>query len=190
MPPLPPTRASLLVRLRDPADAAAWAEFVRVYGPAVYAFAAARGFQPADAADLTQDVFRQVAGAVGRFAPRAADGSFRGWLFTIVRRECGRERRKQARRPEPLAADVPARAEAADWDAAVRAQWLSVALDELKDQVSDSTWRAFHLTAVEGRSGDEAAAELGITRASVYLARGRMLARLRELVAKYAEDEA
>lgn len=179
----------MLVRLRDPADAAAWTEFVRVYGPAVYGFAARRGLQPADAADLTQDVFRLVAGAVGRFDHRPASGSFRAWLFTIVRREHLRMRRKLARQPEAIVADIPAPDECDDWDAAVRAQLVAVALDELKPLVSESTWQAFHLTAIEGRSGEEVAATLGITRAAVYLARGRMIARLRDHLATIAEDE-
>ena len=81
---LPATRASLLVRLRDRDDAAAWHEFVRLYAPVVYRFARRKGMQVADAADLTLDVLRSVSGSIGRFDPRL--GSFRGWLFTVVQR--------------------------------------------------------------------------------------------------------
>ena len=52
----PDTRASLLVRLRDPQDGTAWAEFVDLYAPLVYAYARKQGLQDADAADLSQDV--------------------------------------------------------------------------------------------------------------------------------------
>src|SRR5919197_2744578 len=82
-PPL--TRASLLVRLRDPNDADAWSEFVRLYAAVIYGFARKHGLQDADAADLTQEVLRAVAGAVGRLEYDPARGSFRGWLFTVVR---------------------------------------------------------------------------------------------------------
>src|SRR5687768_4041800 len=81
----PPTRPSLLVRLGDPRDGQAWAEFVDVYAPLVYGHARKHGLQDADAADLTQDVLRAVSGSVGRLEYNPERGSFRGWLFTVVR---------------------------------------------------------------------------------------------------------
>src|SRR3954471_1163051 len=81
----PATRASLLVRIRDGHDAAAWREFVQTYAPVVYGFARRRGLQDADAADLMQEVFRSVAGAAGRLEYDPKRGSFRGWLYTVTR---------------------------------------------------------------------------------------------------------
>ncbi len=62
----PLTRATLLLRLRDPHDEAAWTEFVDLYAPLVYGYARKQGLQDADAADLTQDVLGAIAGAVSR----------------------------------------------------------------------------------------------------------------------------
>src|SRR5437870_3022128 len=81
----PATRASLLVRLRDGNDAAAWREFVRLYAPIIYGFARKRGLQDADAADLMQDVLRSVSGAMNRLEYDPVRGTFRGWLFTVTR---------------------------------------------------------------------------------------------------------
>src|SRR5437870_8680075 len=81
----PITRASLLVRLRDAQDEWAWSQFVEIYAPLVYGYARKHGLQDADAADLTQDILRTVAGAVGRLEYDPQRGSFRGWLFTVVR---------------------------------------------------------------------------------------------------------
>src|SRR5450432_4249284 len=83
----PPTRPSLLARIRDPRDGVAWSEFVDIYGPLVYDYGRRRGLQDADAADLTQDVLRAMATAAGRFAYDPTRGAFRSWLFTVTRRK-------------------------------------------------------------------------------------------------------
>src|SRR5688572_4453735 len=82
---LPATRASLLVRLRDPQDGEAWRQFVQVYASVVYGFARKRGLQDADAADLMQDVFRAVSAAIGRLNYDPGRGSFRSWLYAVTR---------------------------------------------------------------------------------------------------------
>src|ERR1700687_3372875 len=80
----PGTRPSLLVRLRDAADADAWRQFVQLYAPLVYRYARNHRLQDADAADLTQEVLRAVHRGIEtlEYAPQL--GSFRGWLFTLA----------------------------------------------------------------------------------------------------------
>ena len=70
------TRPSLLVRIRDARDREAWGQFVEIYAPLVYDMARRRGLQDADAADLTQDVLRSVAGAISRLDYDRRRGSF------------------------------------------------------------------------------------------------------------------
>jgi RNA polymerase sigma-70 factor (ECF subfamily) len=187
----PTTRPSLLLRLRDPGDRAAWAEFVDLYAPVVFGFARNQGLQEADAADLTQDVFRSVTGAIGRFDYRPADGGFRAWLFEIVKNQLRSHFRRTIRAARRgggggVALDeLPAPAEPPEdvWEREWRREAFARACEAVRGQVAAATWEAFHRTAVLGQSGREAAAALGVSSAAVYLSRARVLARLREYVA-------
>jgi RNA polymerase sigma-70 factor (ECF subfamily) len=187
----PPTRASLLLRLRDPRDAAAWAEFVDRYTPVIYGYLRKQGLQDADAADLAQEVLAAVAGAVGRLEYDPARGAFRNWLFTVVRRKLANWRRGRRTRPEAgndtstqqLLKEHPAPdGGAAVWEAEWQRQLFGWACDQVRREVTDATWQAFWRTAVDGQPGKRVAADLGLTLTAVYHARSRVLARLKELV--------
>ena len=193
---IPLTRASLLVRLRDPQDEAAWGEFVDLYAPLVYGYARKQGLQDADAADLSQDVLGAVAGAVGRLEYNPRCGAFRNWLFTVVRRKLSNWRRARRSRPESRsdpASDqdlhrCPAPAEAErEWEAEWERRLFAWACEQVRRDVADATWQAFWATAIEDRPGKQVAAGLGLTVAAVYRARSRVLARLKELV-RSAQD--
>lgn len=88
MPPSPPeTRASLILRLPNAADVAAWEEFVAIYRPLVHGLAIRRGLQPTDADDLVQEVFAAVARQVGDWLNRRDRLPFRAeTTFGILRR--------------------------------------------------------------------------------------------------------
>jgi RNA polymerase sigma factor (sigma-70 family) len=193
---IPPTRASLLVRLRDPRDEAAWREFVDLYGPLVYGYARKRGLQDADAADLGQDVLTAVAGAVGRLDYDPRRGSFRNWLFKVVWRKLANWRAARGNRArgsgdtatQQLLEQCPVpEAEEAGWEAEWRKRAFAWACAQVRPTVSDVTWQAFCRTALDGRPGKQVAAELGLSVAAVYRARSRVLARLKELVQSVQE---
>jgi RNA polymerase sigma-70 factor (ECF subfamily) len=75
------TRASLILRLQDAEDMAAWDEFAKIYGPVVFNVATSRGFQAADADNLVQEVFLAVASSISNWLQRDDRGSFRAWLL-------------------------------------------------------------------------------------------------------------
>jgi RNA polymerase sigma-70 factor (ECF subfamily) len=188
---IPPTRASLLVRLRDPADGSAWAEFVDLYAPLVYGYARKQGLQDADAADLSQDVLGAVASAIGRLEYDPKRGAFRNWLFTVVRHKLSNWRRARRSRPDERNGTVSDReldqcpapdAEVAKWEAEWEDRVFTWACEQVRRDVTPATWLAFWRTAIEDQSGKEVAAELGTSIAAVYRARSRVLARLREVV--------
>ena len=187
----PTTRISLLLRLRDTHDLPAWNDFVKLYAPLVYGFARRKGLQDADAADIAQDVLTSVAQQMRQWQYTPERGSFRGWLFTIARNRLRNWLASTARRMDGTGGDdnlaniqsQPESApDAADWDAEYARHVFHWAAEIVRGQVSEQTWRAFELTAVEGHSGSEAAESLGMSIGAVYLARSRVMSRLKELV--------
>lgn len=188
----PITRPSLLVRMCDAGDSQAWSQFVDIYAPLIYGFARKHGLQDADAADLTQDVLRVVAKTIGRLAYDPQRGSFRGWLFTVVRNKL---RNFLARRhsydrgsgdtgAQEVLKEQPAREEdqAEWWDQDYERQLFASAAKHVRSRVQESTWQAFWQTTVEGKSGKEVAQELKMTVAAVYLAKSRIMAQLKEQI--------
>jgi RNA polymerase sigma factor (sigma-70 family) len=193
---IPPTRASLLVRLRDPQDEAAWVEFVELYTPLVYGFARKRGLQDADAADLSQEVLGAVARAVGRLDYDPRRGCFRNWLFTIVRRKLSNWRALKDNQMQGTGDSTmqhvlehwPATAATeAEWDAEWQDRIFAWACEQVRPDVTEVTWQAFWRTAIDGQRGKEVAADLGLTVAAVYGARSRVLSRLKELIQSVQE---
>ncbi len=184
----PATRASLLVRLRDPRDQDAWAQFLDLYTPLVYGYARKQGLQDADAADLCQDVLGAVAGAIGRLDYDPAKGAFRNWLFTVVRRKIWTWRRAQRHRPSDdpalqlvLEQQPAPPAEEAAWEAEWEERLFAWACAQVRPKVAEVTWQAFWRTAIEEQPAKRVASDLGLTVAAVYGARSRVLARLKEL---------
>lgn len=188
----PATRVTLLNRIRDTADSEAWGEFARLYGPVVYGFARKRGLQDADAADLVQDVLRSVARNAHRIEYDPKRGTFRGWLYTVTRNKvynflsANKNRPKaggdaaSAERLEQVA-DKPDEAEA-EWELEYQRRLSARAMDRVKHEFQQNTWKAFWGTAVEGRAAADVGNELNMTSGAVYVAKSRVLARLRDEV--------
>jgi RNA polymerase sigma factor (sigma-70 family) len=186
------TRPSLLARVKDTGDRQAWAEFVDIYAPMIYGYALKRGLQDADAADLTQEVLGAVARSAARLNYDPARGTFRGWLFRVVRNELsdfGTARRRH--RPGSGDTDVkrlleeqpaPSVDEVATWEREHERQLFALACEQVRRDFQESTWQAFWLTAIQDKCGKEVAGVLGITTAAVYLAKRRVTERLKEQI--------
>jgi RNA polymerase sigma factor (sigma-70 family) len=194
----PNTRRSLVLRLRNLEDQAAWAEFVDIYEPLVYRLARGKGLQDADAKDVCQDVFRAVAAAIERWDPDPAKGKFRGWLFRIARNHVIDFLTRQARQPRGSGrTSVQEMLEArpandglaeAEFAAEFRRRAFHWAAGQVKNEFAESTWQAFWRTGVDNRPVAEVARELSLSPGAVYVARSRVLARLRERVEHLAEE--
>jgi RNA polymerase sigma-70 factor (ECF subfamily) len=197
----PVTRITLLNRIRDANDTSAWTEFVRLYGPVIYGFGRKRGLQDADATDLVQDVLRSVARNANKLEYDPKKGTFRGWLYTIARNKVfnflssNRNKAKGVGDSAHLAQleQLPETADdqEQEWELEYQRQIAAKAMTLIRSEFHTKTWKAFEGTAVEDRSAEEVGAELEMSVGAVYVAKSRVLARLRKEVQKMiAESEA
>jgi RNA polymerase sigma-70 factor (ECF subfamily) len=195
----PATRASLLVRLRDGRDVEAWQEFVRLYAPVVYGFARKRGLQDADAADLMQEVLRSVSLAADRLDYDPNRGTFRGWLFTVTRNKVfnfldSRSRRVLGSGDSRVQQRLEQHADgdgklSADWEADYRRNLAAQAMERIRGEFQPATWQAFLQTAVDGREPAEVSRRVGISVGAIYVAKSRVVARLRQEIERMQGDE-
>lgn len=195
---MPVTRVSLLLRIRDPNDAEAWRQFFDLYASVVYGFARKRGLQDADAADLMQEVLRSVANAAGRLNYDPAKGTFRGWLYSVTRNKIYNfleARRRQIRGTgdtdahERLNEQPAVEEEQAEWDQEYERRTFAWAAERVKGEFQPNTWQAFWLTAVDGLSAKDAGTQLGMSPGAVYVAKSRVIARLREEVQQVQDND-
>ena len=193
----PDTRHSLIARLHDAGDAAAWVEFCAIYEPTTYRIARKCGLQDADAREVTQEVLLLVSRKIQGF-DLGRDGRFRGWLARIARNatvDLLRRRKATTVGGSEFArrvADIPfasANDEAAEFEIEARRQQFRWAADQVRHLVNAKTWQAFWLSAVEGKPGEQVAKQLDMSVGAVYVARCRTLARVKSLLAPYRESE-
>jgi RNA polymerase sigma factor (sigma-70 family) len=191
------TRASLLCRIRDPRDARAWDEFVRLYTPLLHAYGMRRGLQDADAADVAQDTLRNVVRAAPEFRYDPARGSFRGWLLTIARNQIRKFTTRLGGRGtgdsdvrHQLEAHPDPTADWDEWDQECHLALFHWAAARVRPDFRGPTWDAFWRTAVAGEDVAAVAAALGVTTGAVYIARSRVTTRIRQEVRAIDGDDA
>ncbi len=191
------TRTSLLLRVRDPANSQGWGEFVELYEPLLLAYARKRGLAEHDARDVVQDIFASLIRALPGFELDRQRGRFRTWLWHVTRNavaDWGRRRgrlaaaEREAGQQAADGADDPGEEEEAEWLADHRRRVLHFVLERLQAKTKETTWQCFQLHILEGRPGAEVATELGLSANSVYVNASRVLGRVRQQCADYAED--
>ncbi len=183
------TSTSLIVRVQA-GDQFAWQRFSAIYGPLVYSWARRAGLQAEDASDIGQEVFRSVATAINDFRSDPNGGGFRAWLWTITRNKIRDHFRRASGQPgasggtdahmnlQELPDSPPS--EDSDKGDVELSQLSRRALEQVKLEFEDKTWKAFWRVAVEGDSVTDIAADLGVTKWAIYKAKARVVRRLRQ----------
>jgi RNA polymerase sigma-70 factor (ECF subfamily) len=184
------TSRSLLERVKRD-DSEAWDQLVNLYAPLVYHWCRGWGLREQDVSDIMQEAFLAVACHVGQFRKEREGDTFRGWLRTITRNKVHDFFRRRHREPEGVGGSeaqfrltqlpTPPSSESSNLaeDEGEHAL-LARALELIRREFTEQTWRAFWRTAIEGRSAPEVAAELSMSPGAVRVAKSRVLQRLRE----------
>jgi RNA polymerase sigma-70 factor (ECF subfamily) len=195
---LPDTRESLLIRLGNPSDVAAWAEFVSIYRPMIYRLARRQGLQDSDAEDLAQRVLMSVSRVIGDWRKDAARGTFRGWLSRVARNAMIN---MMSRRPKEAAlggsdffvACQTVVAPSKEVELLIRQEHqrslLRAAAERVKAKMQATTWQAFWRTTIGGQSIEETSRELDISVGAVYGARARVMKQLQIVADSMTAEE-
>ena len=180
------TRVSLLQQLRSKQDSRAWSKFVQLYTPLIYQWVSDLRVAKPERNDVVQEVFVVLLGKLSTFQYDASR-SFRGWLRTVTINKCRDFLRKKNRLTEPTFLAHLDLAEANDTDLLTQQEYrdhlANSALLLMKKHFSKTSWQACWEHVANGRPASEVATELGISVNAVYLARGRVLRRLKQELA-------
>jgi RNA polymerase sigma-70 factor (ECF subfamily) len=195
---LPLTRQSLIVQLRAQ-NRDAWEELLKVYEAAIYRYCLSRGLQEADACDVTQEVFVAVHQRIETWDVDPAKGSFRGWMFRTAR-NIAADKAAQRAKQALAAGDTEAIARFANLPEIMdqertafiqeyRRALFRWAVEEIRPEVSTTSWQAFLLTAVKGRDAASVAEELNISVSNVYTSKCRIVAKIRAKIVELEEND-
>jgi RNA polymerase sigma factor (sigma-70 family) len=191
-----PTRHSLLHRLKDWGDDTGWREFFDTYWELIYHVARKAGLTDTEAQEVVQETVIGVAKKIGGFEVEAGRGSFKAWLLQQARWRIGDQFRKRKAGGREWAGGLEVSGSAHDdatgtatvnriadpaapeldglWDAEWRVHVQQLALHRVKALVSIPQFQMFDLHALQGLSVGETAVALGVSRASVYMAKSRV----------------
>lgn len=192
------TTSTILTRL-ERHDDPVWSMFVDRFRRPILAFARDAGLGGDAAEDVAQETLLAFTEAFRAGKYVRAEGRLSSWLFGIANNKVREERRRAARPDrspgEPDGADriasIPwddARA-ASRWEDAWRREVLAICLERVREEVEDNTYLAFEAHALRNQPADAVAHDLGIARSTVFVAKHRVLTRIRELRRDYERVE-
>ncbi|TWU60226.1 RNA polymerase sigma factor RpoE [Rubripirellula tenax] len=191
------TSLSLLQRIKHSDDSEIWNRLDILYRPLLVAWMRKYDVQPSDADDLAQEVLWVVSKEVGTFEHNGRTGAFRAWIKTILVHRLRTFWRTRDRHPRTAdGSDVVRRLAELDdpasdmsrlWDDEHDRHVAGQLMIQAERHFSPETWNAFKRVAIDGARADVAARELGMTLNAVFIAKSRVLSRLRQEAAGLVE---
>jgi RNA polymerase sigma-70 factor (ECF subfamily) len=181
------TSISLLDRLRSQPDEAAWQRLLDLYTPLLRRWLRSLAVQANEADDFVQEVLVVLLKELRGFQHDGRPGAFRAWLRQILVNRVRASWRK--RKPTGGALDFekhlaqledPGSEQSRIWEEEHDRLVLDRLLKLLEPEFSPITWQAFRSMTLEGKQATVVAAELGISRATVFRYKADVLRRLRQ----------
>lgn len=186
------TRASLLIRIRNRQDSSAWQEFDTIYRPMLYRFATLSGANPTEAEDVVQHCMTAVHQHISTFEYDKTRGRFKGWLKTLVNnriRNLFRDRRERPADSVEFKA-LSARDDSPEelFDKVWMDEHLRYALQQVRQEVEEKTFRAFKLYVIDERPVEEICTLLEMNANQVHKAKYRITLRLSEKMRELTDE--
>lgn len=190
------TTTKALEELKESNDAAAWRQFQEYFYPVVLNFAKAGGLSLADAEDAAQQTMLTFVQAYRAGKYEREKGRLSGWLYGLARRVILNYRKHLPR--EKLVADATTgtafwngiedeESIKQSWDRGWRQMVLERSLQQVRRETDKKVFEAFELYALMGENPQEVAKQLGISPNAVYIAKSRVLTRLRQLQKEFED---
>lgn len=177
------TRASLLIRIRNPDDSVSWNEFYQIYSPLIYRYALSRGLNHDDAEEIRSSCYETILKKIGSFEYEKQKGGFKAWLRRIVTNRVIDSKRKLAPQHgrDSQLNRIPADEESAEemFDEQWKRNHLNYCLKKLKPQIESTQFDAFMLL-LEGESVESVCDKLSINANQAYKAKSKILKLIRQ----------
>jgi RNA polymerase sigma factor (sigma-70 family) len=198
------TRPSLLRGIQG-GNEDRWQQFYRVYAPVIRGFAIKAGLTETEADEVVQETCIGVARNVGEFRYNPRKCRFKTWLLNLASWRVKSQFTKRQRWDERVhGRAAPARSSASSaqeetrtatiervpdlgadhldaiWDQEWRGSLLKAAIDRVRSQFSATQFQIFDLNVVKEWSAADVAKSLGVSLATVYLAKHRVSAAVKK----------
>lgn len=191
----PKTRPSLILKLKDSQNESAWADFAANYEPFLQRLVARQGVPARHVADVSQHVMWAIARSVDAWQDDGREASFRRWMHRVARnvviKFMTRERRQVGGQGGTdlveLLREVPAIPDR-EQERRYEQELVLWAAEQVRNDFQDSSWQAFWMTLVEQRDVDDVSGQLSMSRGAIYMARSRIVLRIREHLEKLSQS--
>ncbi len=195
----PTTKVNMIFRLADPEDQQAWDEFIEIYTPLLIETARRLGLTSHDASDAVQEVLVHLVSVISRWKPSGQNASFRRWLARVSRNQMIKAlQRTNALQSEGvfdqrqlylLGQVMDPQQATSTFNLAFRKQVFLFVIDKIQGDFKAKTWQAFWLTYVDQVPPADVAEKLSFSVGAVYIARSRVMSRLRGAVERLMDNE-